>query len=342
MMEKDDMLNIDGAMGEGGGQILRSALALSLCLGQPFHISNIRATRRRPGLMPQHLVAVKAAAVIGEAEVQGATQGSRELEFIPHGTKPGDYHFDIGTAGSTTLVLQTILPALLTAAAPSRISLQGGTHNPLAPPFDFFERAFVPLINRMGPRLQAHLKRPGFYPVGGGVVEVSIEPAPTLQTLTLLQRGPILSQHAWAMVSRLPAHIAQRELKVLGDQLGLPSKTLEVRQVEAKGPGNAVTLMIESEHVTEVFVGIGERGVTAETVAEGVVTAVRRYLAAEVPVGEYLADQLLLPLALAGSGSFVTLRPSRHTTTNIKVVELFTGIRLACDELGHDRWRISC
>lgn len=336
------MLSIDGAMGEGGGQILRSTLALSLCLGQPFRIFNIRAARRKPGLMPQHLVAVNAAAAIGDAEVQGATQGSQQLQFIPRGIKPGDYHFDIGTAGSTTLVLQTILPALLTAAEPSRVTIQGGTHNPLAPPFDFFERAFVPLINRMGPRLKAHLERPGFYPVGGGVVEVSIEPTSELKALSLLERGPILSQRAWAMVSHLPEHIAQRELNVIGQQLGLPASALQLRQVDAKGPGNAVTVLVESEHVTEVFVGIGERGVRAETVAEGVVTAVRRYLAAGVPVGEYLADQLLLPLALAGGGSFVTLCPSRHTITNIDVLELFIGKRLSCEEMGSDRWRISC
>ncbi len=164
----------------------------------------------------------------------------------------------------------------------------------------------------------------------------------TLQALMLLERGPILSQHSWAMVSHLPEHIAQRELKVIGRQLGLPGNMLEVHQVEAQGPGNAVTVLIESENVTEVFVGIDERGVRAETVAAGVVTAVQRYLAAWVPVGEYLADQLLLPLALAGGGSFITLRPSRHTTTNIAVIEQFTGMQLCCEKIGHDRWRISC
>ncbi len=341
MVATEQMLVINGAMGEGGGQILRSALALSLCLGRPFRISNIRATRRRPGLMPQHLVAVKAAAIIGEADVQGAAKGCSDLEFIPHTIKPDEYHFDIGTAGSTTLVLQTILPALLTASGPSQIYLQGGTHNPLAPPFDFFERAFLPLLNRMGPRIQAHLQRPGFYPVGGGIVEVSITPTPALKPLTLLERGEIVSQRAWAMLSRLPEHIAQRELNVIGNQLGLHNSNLEVRHVEAKGAGNAVTVLIESEHVTEVFGGIGERGVTAETVAAGVVTAVRRYLTAAVPVGEYLADQLLLPLALTGSGSFITLKPSRHTTTNIAVIEQFTAHRISCKELAADRWRIS-
>ncbi len=341
-MKPQDMLIIDGSMGEGGGQILRSALALSLCLGQSFRIFNIRAARKKPGLRAQHLVAVNAAAAIGEADVHGAIQGSQQLEFVPHGIKPGEYCFDIGTAGSTTLVLQTILLALLTADAPSHITLQGGTHNPLAPPFDFFEQAFVPLINCMGPTLKTRLKRPGFFPVGGGLVEVTIEPVSALLPLYLLERGVLLSQCAWAMVSHLPEHIAERELNVIGQQLGLPTSALEVRQANAKGPGNAVTILIESEHVTEVFVGIGERGIRAEAVAEGVVTAVRRYLAAGVPVGEYLADQLLLPLALAGGDGFITLRPTQHTTTNIDVLEKFMGKRLVCEELGHDRWRISC
>jgi len=264
------------------------------------------------------------------------------LAFVPRQVKPGDYHFDIGTAGSTTLVLQTILPALLTAAAPSHVTLKGGTHNPFAPPFDFFEHAFVPLLNRMGPRLQTRLLQLGFYPAGGGVVEVTVEPASTLTPLCLQERGALLSQRAWAMLSRLPEHIAQRELKVIGQQLGLSGETLEVRRVDAKGPGNAVVVRLESEHVTEVLSGIGERGVRAETVAERVADSVRRYLAAGVPVGEHLADQLLLPLALAGGDGFVTLRPSHHTITNMDMLAQFTGKRLACEELGADRWRIRC
>ena len=336
------LLTLDGSIGEGGGQVLRSALALSLCLRKPFRISNIRAARKKPGLRPQQLVAVKAAATDGHAEVKGASLGSLELEFIPYTIEPGEYQFDIGTAGSTTLVLQTLLPALLTAAGPSHIQLQGGTHNPLAPPFDFFEQAFVPLVNRMGPKIKVEQQSAGFYPVGGGIVTATITPSPTLQPLHLMERGPILAQRASVMLSRLPDHIAQRELNVIGRQLGLLKRDMETQHTDAKGPGNAVMVKIESEHVTEIFTGIGVRGVKAETVAEGVVTEVQRYLRAGVPVGEYLADQLLLPLALAGGGGFVTLKPSRHTSTNIAVIEQLTGIQLYCEELGHDRWRISC
>jgi len=342
MQPRADPLSIDGALGEGGGQILRSALALSLCLLRPFRICHIRATRKTPGLRPQHLAAVTAAATVGRAEVQGASLGSRELTFAPRRVMPGEYQFDIGTAGSTTLVLQTVLPALLTASAPSRLVLHGGTHNPLAPPFDFFALTFLPLINRMGPCVKARLRRAGFYPAGGGLVEVTVDPVPCLRPLNLPERGAILRRRAWALLSQLPTHIAERELRVIAAGLGLPADCLELRRVEAAGPGNAVLVSIDSEHLYAVFSGIGQRGVRAEQVALQVVEEVRRYLAAGVPVGHYLADQLLLPLALAGEGRFLTLAPSRHTTTNIEVIARFTGLRIDCQPLGQDRWRIAC
>ena len=335
-------LHIDGSMGEGGGQILRSSLAMSLCLGKAFHITKVRASRKRPGLQPQHLAAVRAAAQISAAELAGATPGSRELTFAPQAVTAGDYRFATGTAGSVTLVLQTVLPALLSADAPSRLELSGGTHNPLAPSFDFIRHAFLPLINRMGPRVTARLLRPGFYPAGGGVMQVAIEPARQLKPLRIPVRGPVMAQTASALVSHLPLHIADRELQVIGSELGLPAQHMQAREVtSASGPGNVVTLVIRSRHITEVFTGFGRRGVRAETVASRLVERVRRYLAAGVPVGEYLADQLLLPLALSGGGSYVTLRPSRHTTTNIAVLQQFMATRIDCTELGPDRWAIA-
>ena len=335
------MLNIDGSMGEGGGQILRSSLALSLCLCTPFRISNIRRERDNPGLRRQHLAAVQAAAALGEADVEGAELGSQALSFVPRRLRAGEHHFAIGTAGSTTLVLQTVLPALLTAQAPSRLVLEGGTHNPHAPPFDFLDLAFLPLINRMGPKIIARLERPGFYPAGGGLIHIEIKPVARLQPLELLERGSILRQYACAVVANLPAQIAQRELQVIGEQLGLDAGQLELRVARtAKGPGNVVTVIVQSQHVTEVFTGFGERGVRAETVAAGVVNGVQRYLSARVPVGEHLADQLLLPFALAGGGSYLTLRPSSHTRTNIAVIGAFLGRRIASEKIGPDAWRI--
>lgn len=332
-----DVLIIDGVMGEGGGQVLRSSLALSLCLGQAFRIINIRANRDKPGLRLQHLTAVKAAAQICQGEVSGAVLGSQELCFIPHAVVAGDYRFDIGSAGSTTLVLQTILPALALADAPSHLQLQGGTHNPNAPPFEFIAHAFLPVLNRMGAQVSAKLLRPGFYPAGGGILEVEIRPAPKLKPLEIRKRGNIVRQHACAMIAHLPRHIAQREVEVIGAGLGLPAQCLEIREVEAYGSGNVVILEIHSEHISEVFTGYGQRGVPAERVAEGVLKQARRYLAAAVPVGDHLADQLLLPFALAGGGAFMTLEPSRHTSTNIQVIEAFLGVTIDAKPQGNDR-----
>lgn len=334
------MLTIDGAQGEGGGQILRSSLALSVCLGRPFHMFDIRKARRRPGLMRQHLAAVYAAAEISQASVEGAELESRELHFAPGPVAPGSYRFPIGTAGSTSLVLQTVLPALLTARAPSRLVLEGGTHNPLAPPYDFLALSFLPLINGMGPRVTARLERPGFYPAGGGLVEVDIEPVQRLRPLFLERRGEVLEVRAEAVLANLPEHIGQRELAVAATGLGLAADKLRLRYEDARGPGNLVSVIVHSEAVTEVFTGFGERGVRAETVAETPVRQARRYLAAGVPVGDHLADQLVLPMVLAGEGSFVTLKPTLHTQTNLLVIEQFTGRRMGMEQLGEDAWRV--
>ena len=322
------MLVIDGAQGEGGGQVLRSALALSLVTGQAFRIDNIRAGRKRPGLLRQHLTAVQAAAQIGGAEVRGASLHSGRLDFAPGRVVPGEYEFDVGTAGSTTLVLQTVLPALLTAPGPSRLSFAGGTHNPFAPPFDFLQKTFLPIIARMGPRVGTVLEMPGFYPAGGGRFHVAVEPVAKLVRFDLQERGPVRRASARAVVANLPRHIARRELDVVRRGLGWETGCLHVEEVsESPGPGNVLLLEIESEHVTEVFSAFGERGVQAERVAETAVAEARRYLDAGVPVGEHLADQLLLPMALAGGGTFKTLALSSHARTNIAVLKLF----LACE-----------
>jgi RNA 3'-terminal phosphate cyclase (ATP) len=335
------VVTVDGAMGEGGGQILRTVLAVSLCRRIPVRIINIRRARARPGLQPQHLAAVRAAAAVGSARVAGAALGSGELSFAPAPVAGGEYRFAVGTAGSTSLVLQTVLPALLTAPAPSLLWLEGGTHNPLAPPFDFLDRAFVPLINRMGPRVSMHLERAGFYPAGGGRVRVEVKPCARLAPLELFERGRLRALRGLALLSRLPRHIGERELAVLGERLGIAPADRELRQLEAKGPGNALMVTAESACVTEVFTGFGERGVPAERVAEGVAAQVRRYLDADVAVGEHLADQLLLPLALAGGGGFETLAPTRHTTTNAAVIEAVLGRTVSCKETGSGRWRIN-
>lgn len=323
------MIVIDGSEGEGGGQILRSALALSLVTGTPFRIEKIRGGRKKPGLLRQHLTAVKAAAQIGGGDVEGDELGSQEVTFRPATIRPGSYTFSVGTAGSAGLVLQTVLPPLLLAAAPSRLTLEGGTHNPWAPPFDFLARTFLPLLRRMGVAVEAELERPGFYPAGGGRFHVSINPPANLSPLHLLTRGDVRRRSARALVANLPTHIGEREVDVVRQRLGWIEEELSVGRIhEAAGPGNVLILEIESEHITEVFTGFGEQNVRSEVVAERTIDDVRRYLSANVPVGRYLADQLLIPLALAGGGSFRTLALTRHASTNIDILQRFLDVRV--------------
>jgi RNA 3'-terminal phosphate cyclase (ATP) len=324
------MIRIDGSKGEGGGQILRSALALSMVTGRPFQIEKIRAGRAKPGLMRQHLTAVLAAQKICEAEVGGAEIGSAALTFTPRAVRGGAYAFAVGTAGSCTLVLQTVLPALLQADAPSVVTLEGGTHNPYAPPFDFLAQSFLPLLGRMGATVTARLERAGFYPAGGGRMVVEIAPAPRLQPLELRVRGPILRQRARALVARLPAVIGERELKTLRELITLPEADCVVESVpDSLGPGNVLLLELASDGVTEVITGFGERDVPAEKVARNVAEEARAYLASDVPVGKRLADQLLIPLALAGGGGFRTLPLSRHTQTNMEIISRFLPVTFA-------------
>lgn len=314
-------LVIDGSQGEGGGQVLRTSLALSVATGRPVRIERIRAARERPGLLRQHLTAVEAAAAISGAEVEGAHLGSTAIEFAPKGISPGTYRFAVGSAGSTGLVLQTVLPPLLTAARPSHLTLEGGTHNPAAPPFDFLATTFLPLVARMGPRLDATLERYGFFPAGGGRFTVRIEPAQRLARLDLRERGEVEGGRARVLLANLPAHVGDREAAVLRRDLGWPTAVERLDGVV--GPGNVVLVEVPAGTVTEVFSAFGQRGVRAEAVAESVVARTKAWLAAGVPVGEHLADQLLLPMALAGSGSFRTTSLSLHATTNIAVIRHF-------------------
>jgi RNA 3'-terminal phosphate cyclase (ATP) len=335
------MLEIDGSSGEGGGQILRTSLALSLVTGTPFQIDNIRANRKKPGLRHQHLAAVNAAAQVGLAEVTGHSLGSTRLTFAPQTVQPGHYHFAVGTAGSSTLVFQTVLPALMLAKASSYLTVQGGTHNPMAPTFDFLQDVFLPLIRRMGPNVESTLERPGFYPAGGGKFSATITPVERLSPIVLDTRGPVTRRIARALVARLPAHIGNRELQTVRDLGRWKPQELYLHEVpHAIGPGNVLTLIIESQHVTEVFTGFGKRGVPAEKVARRALADMQEYLDADVPVGRYLADQLLLPMALAGGGRFRTLEPTQHTVTNLAVLRKFLSITAICRQCDQHTWEI--
>lgn len=335
------MIELDGSFGEGGGQILRTSLAMSLVTGKPFRITNIRAGRKKPGLLHQHLTSVNAAAKIGRAEVSGDDIGSQTLHFSPKTIEPGRYRFAVGTAGSCTLVLQTVLPALLTAAGDSELILEGGTHNPFAPPFDFLAKVYAPIVNRMGPAVSTTLDRPGFYPAGGGRFVVSIKPSTALSRIDFLERGKIKRQQARALVARLPRGIGDRELKVIRNRLGWDSDCLSVEEVaDSRGPGNVLMIEVESEHVTELFTGFGQRGVPAEQVADQAANEVREYLASDVPVGKHLADQLLIPMVLAGGGTFRTLSPTPHTRTNIDALKRFLDVEVSANRIETSAWEI--
>ncbi len=328
------MIVIDGSEGEGGGQVVRNACALSLVTGQPFRITNVRGKREKPGLMRQHVTAIDAAVRIGGAACEGLTVGSPEIVFSPGRVTPGEYQFAVGTAGSTGLVLQTVLMPLVLADGPSRLVLEGGTHNMLAPPFDFIAKSFLPIINRMGPRVEARLVRHGFYPRGGGRIEIDITPAP-LVPIECTSRGLLVERSATTLVAALPPGVAERidatARKALSDW---PDEAFAIRELPLEqGPG--VILMLEAafEHVTEVVSGFGKLGVSAERVATTAAGRMAGYLQSDAFAGPYLADQLLLPFALAGAGAFTTVKPSQHSRTAADVIERFIARRPVFREL---------
>lgn len=339
-MNKNTVI-IDGSSGEGGGQILRTSLTLSLITGRPIQVRNIRGGRKKPGILRQHLTSIQAAAAISHAEMKGASLGSALLDFAPGPVKAGAYSFAVGSAGSATLVLQTILPALMVGTESSALTLEGGTHNPWAPPFTFLDRAFLPLLRKMGPKVAATLHRHGFYPAGGGRFDVAVVPVDTLRLLHVPERGDVKRMDAEAYFAHLPAEIAKRELSTLCRLLDLPQDAASPKQIaDSDGPGNMLKVEVESEHVTEVFTEFGQKGVRAQEVAHRLHRQVSAYLASEAPVGEHLADQLLLPLALAGGGSFRTTKPSLHLTTNIEVIRMFLDLQIAVKEETSDRWMV--
>lgn len=321
------MIEIDGSLGEGGGQIVRSALTLSMVTGQSFRIRNIRAGRPKPGLMRQHVAAVSAAAAVSSAETGPVAVGDGELCFVPGELRGGEYEFAIGSAGSSSLVLQTLVPALLHANGPSSIRITGGTHNPMAPPVEFLQRAYRPLLARMGAHIDFALLRHGFYPAGGGVVTAHVKPVHTWRMLDLLARGDRKAGYAESVIAGIHRSVLTRELECVRAAMGWTEEQMRPMPLpDSHGPGNVLLLTVEHDHVTEVFTAFGEKMVRAEAVAKRVVQEARRYLASGAAVGEYLGDQLMLPMALAGGGSFSVEQISRHARTNAHIISLFLPV----------------
>ena len=327
------MINIDGSKGEGGGQVLRSSLALSMVTGQPFKIKNIRAKRNKPGLLRQHLTAVRAATDMCDANVSGAELQSQELTFTPGETMPGEYHFAVGSAGSATLVMQTILPAIAMKKGEYKITFEGGTHNHAAPPFEFIKYSFAPILKRMGMDLKLNLQRCGFYPAGGGRFTLEVSSIGELNSIDLLERGELRHKQAIAIVSKLPILIAEREIEAVGAHELWQDAELKTKEDKTSpGTGNILILKMAFDHVTETMCEFGEKGIKSEEVARRALLTTEFYNQSSVAVGRYLADQLLLPMALSGSGAFTTPKPTLHTLTNIKVVKQFLPVEISISE----------
>jgi RNA 3'-terminal phosphate cyclase (ATP) len=328
-------VDIDGSRGEGGGQILRTSLALSIITGRKLRMKRIRAGRKRPGLQRQHIACVEAAARLCNAHVTPLEVGASELVFTPGPAEgwPTEIHIDIGTAGSTTLVVQTILVPALTATHPIRAVITGGTHNPLAPPFEFLERVFLPPLRAMGADVTLTLEKHGFMPNGGGRVVAQIQPS-KLKPIELLEVGKIIARRATAIVASLPRHVGEREVAVAQERLDNP--VCEVLEFPKDGPHNVFMVEVElASGARELVTSHGRKGYPAEDVADDALDDLEDYLEAGVPVGECLADQLLLPMAVAGGGKFRTLAPlSQHTQTNIDTIREFLDVPIRVEPDG--------
>jgi RNA 3'-phosphate cyclase len=319
------MLEIDGSFGEGGGQILRSSLALSLLTGKPFHLRNVRANRKpKPGLRPQHLASVRAAAKIGSAEVTGDTVGSSNLTFKPGTVAPGKYLFPIGTAGATALVLHTVYLPLALAHGPSEVALEGGTHNDKAPCYHFLQTTWRAYLARLGLAVSVEMKRPGFYPRGGGLLIAYIQPWTVRKPLR--HTGPATFEKARILTATagLPSHVNNRQARRATVRLRDADIEPEVASEEWDGGPGSMLAITWGGPVPTLFFGLGARGKPAEAVADEAADAALAHRDTGVPVDPHSADQLLLPLALAeGESEYHVSEVTRHLTTNAAVIQLF-------------------
>ncbi len=338
-------LMIDGAQGEGGGQVLRTALTLSALTQQPIELINIRAKRSKPGLLRQHLTSVLAAKKVCNATVEGAELGSDHIRFYPREIKSGNYHFAISTAGSTVLVCQTILPILWLAQGHSTVTFEGGTHNGMSPSLCFLQRSYLPLLSKIGGKCWVSVSRFGFNPAGGGKWQLEVEPAESLKPLHLSESGSVYAAamencRLTALISQLPENIAQREISTARKILAWQGASEVVTEVESVGSGNSFQLSISSGTHENIFEVIGQLGTSAERVAKRCAGQVKKFIHSQAAVEEHLADQLLLPMALAGSGSYTTTKPSSHTLTNIDVINMFLGVNIAVEQQSQNLWKL--
>jgi len=327
------MLEIDGSFGEGGGQILRSSLALSLLTGKPFRLRKIRANRKpKAGLRPQHLASVRAVARIGTADVTGASVGSSDLTFKPGEVAAGKYHFPIGTAGATALVLHTVYLPLALADGPSEVVLEGGTHNEKAPSYHFLETTWRAYMARLGLIVSLEMKRPGFYPRGGGLITAHIQPWTVRKPVTLT--GPVSLSEATVLSASagLPAHVNNRQARRATVRLRDAGVEPDVSSEEWPGGPGSMLAITWAGSVPTLFTGLGARGKPAEAVADEAADEAIAYRDSGMPVDPHSADQLLLPLALAdGQSEYHVSQVTRHLTTNAAVIQLFLDREITID-----------
>jgi RNA 3'-terminal phosphate cyclase (ATP) len=331
-----DWIYVDGGYGEGGGQIIRTALSLSALTGQPVEFYNVRANRGKPGLQPQHLTAVKAAAALCDARTQGDSVGSVGFRFQPQApVRPGEYGFDIGTAGAATLVAQTLLIPLVHAERPSRLALTGGTHVPHSPPEEYLETIYSAILRRAGADVRIRYEEAGFYPKGGGRIEASIQPAAELNPIDWTERGKLRSLTAYVVTSSLPPHVAERGEKTILQWMKSVGRQARIvrRDLPSRGPGAAVTLVAECEGGWGGFSGIGERGKPMEQVAEEPCEAFMNWWKSGATCDERLADQLVLPMALSpGVSRWSSPRLTQHLRTVFWLARQFLPIEYAFAE----------
>ncbi|MBC3872644.1 RNA 3'-terminal phosphate cyclase [Undibacterium flavidum] len=327
------MIQIDASQGEGGGQILRTALALSIITQQAVQLKNIRAKRSKPGLMRQHLTCVRAAQAISGATVEGDALGSTQLSFKPGPVKAGEYAFAIGTAGSCALVLQTILWPLLFADAESTVTIEGGTHVPMSPSFEFLEFSFLPAIQKMGVHAQLELLKHGFYPGGGGKLRAELKPWHTQAALDLQSRGERISQHGLCLIANLDQSVADKQLAEVRRYLNWNAEDVVHQGLRnSHGVGNALVLNVQNTEHTEIVTSYGDKSKSSEFVAQQACTEMKHYLASDAAVGEHIADQLVLPLALVG-GKFTTNIISEHFKTNCAIIQAFLNVVFKIEKL---------
>lgn len=332
--ESVGMIEIDGSSGEGGGQILRTALGLSTLLRRPLTLHHIRAKRKNPGLGHQHLMAVNALAQISRAEVEGNIIGSQKLTFIPKEICPGDYQFRIGTAGSVTLLLQALLLPLGLSEKDSRLILGGGTHVPWSPPFHYLSEVLFPILHSMGMSVRGKIDQWGWYPKGGGIIQVEIQPGRFLKPISLLERGSLKRIRGLSASSLLPKEVGERQreeaLRRIEKEMKMEAEITILPHIPSRGPGCLLFLVAELEGGLAGFSSLGRKGKRTEEVVSEAVDALKDYLNAKGCVDPYLADQLIPFMAMAkGKSSFTTNRITEHLLTNLWVIQHFENLKIS-------------